>query len=301
MAELGQAPAHVTAAVGIVSEDILGAGRGPGNPAGAARSRRKHPVGRTDAGITSRGQPASAATDAAMRGERSMTKTSLSCTPKRIRLGTRRRARLIGAGVAAAALVSVLVPALGAAPGRRRRRLGRGAAHCLAPVSRGQRGRDGGRVLVCHGGGPPGLPESVRAEDQAGSRGARGHRIGPPWRDLLQPGRARRGRNGTTPGIYRVLAERTAARLRPGELGPTRVRGEHGGPVLPERSRGKRVPRQVLRLPRRAGPAGRLHPPLARIRQDLRRAQRCAAQARLDRRHRPRPESAPPGRSASPS
>ncbi len=45
-----------------------------------------------------------------------MTKTSLSCTPERIRLGTRRRARLIGAGVAAAALVSVLVPALGAGP-----------------------------------------------------------------------------------------------------------------------------------------------------------------------------------------
>jgi pimeloyl-ACP methyl ester carboxylesterase len=45
-----------------------------------------------------------------------MTKASLSCTPERIRRGTRRRARLIGAAVAAAALASVLVPALGAAP-----------------------------------------------------------------------------------------------------------------------------------------------------------------------------------------
>ena len=44
-----------------------------------------------------------------------MTKTSRSCTPERTRRGTGRRARLIGAGVAAAALVSVLVPALGAA------------------------------------------------------------------------------------------------------------------------------------------------------------------------------------------
>jgi pimeloyl-ACP methyl ester carboxylesterase len=45
-----------------------------------------------------------------------MTKTSPSRTPERIRRGTRRRARLIGVGVAAAALVSVLVPALGAGP-----------------------------------------------------------------------------------------------------------------------------------------------------------------------------------------
>jgi len=45
-----------------------------------------------------------------------MTKTSLSCTPGGFRRGTRRRARLIGAAVAAAALVSVLVPAFGAAP-----------------------------------------------------------------------------------------------------------------------------------------------------------------------------------------
>ena len=45
-----------------------------------------------------------------------MTKTSLSRAPGGFRRGTRRRARLSGAGVAAAALVSVLVPALGAGP-----------------------------------------------------------------------------------------------------------------------------------------------------------------------------------------
>ena len=45
-----------------------------------------------------------------------MTKTSLSCTLERIRRGARRRARLIGSGAAAAALVSVFVPALGAGP-----------------------------------------------------------------------------------------------------------------------------------------------------------------------------------------
>ena len=45
-----------------------------------------------------------------------MTKFSLSCIPERIRSGTGHRARLVGAGVGAAALVSVLVPALGAAP-----------------------------------------------------------------------------------------------------------------------------------------------------------------------------------------
>ena len=45
-----------------------------------------------------------------------MTKTSLSRAPGGIRRGTRRRARLAGAGVAVAALVSVLVPALGAGP-----------------------------------------------------------------------------------------------------------------------------------------------------------------------------------------
>jgi pimeloyl-ACP methyl ester carboxylesterase len=55
-----------------------------------------------------------------------MTKTSPSRTPGRIRLGTRRRARLIGAGVAAAALVTVLVPALGAGPA--------GAAGIPSPV-----------------------------------------------------------------------------------------------------------------------------------------------------------------------
>ena len=44
-----------------------------------------------------------------------MTKTPRSRTPERVRPGTRRRARLIGAVVAAAALMSVLVPALGAA------------------------------------------------------------------------------------------------------------------------------------------------------------------------------------------
>jgi pimeloyl-ACP methyl ester carboxylesterase len=53
--------------------------------------------------------------DHAVRDDRSMTKTSRSCTPERIRGGTRRRARLIAA-VAAAALASVLVPALGAGP-----------------------------------------------------------------------------------------------------------------------------------------------------------------------------------------
>ena len=51
-----------------------------------------------------------------MRGDHSRTKTSLSRTSERIGRGTRRRARLIGAGVAAAALVSVLVPVLGAGP-----------------------------------------------------------------------------------------------------------------------------------------------------------------------------------------
>jgi pimeloyl-ACP methyl ester carboxylesterase len=45
-----------------------------------------------------------------------MTKTSLSRAPGGFRRGTPRRARLAGAGVAVAALVSVLVPALGAAP-----------------------------------------------------------------------------------------------------------------------------------------------------------------------------------------
>jgi len=45
-----------------------------------------------------------------------MTKISPSRTAGWIRRGTGRRGRLIGAGVAAAALVSVLVPALGAAP-----------------------------------------------------------------------------------------------------------------------------------------------------------------------------------------
>jgi len=44
-----------------------------------------------------------------------MMKSSRSCVPERIRRGTGRRARLIGAGVAAVALMSVLVPALGAA------------------------------------------------------------------------------------------------------------------------------------------------------------------------------------------
>ena len=44
-----------------------------------------------------------------------MTNTPRSRTPERVRPGTRRRARLIGVVVAAAALVSVLVPALGAA------------------------------------------------------------------------------------------------------------------------------------------------------------------------------------------
>jgi hypothetical protein len=51
-----------------------------------------------------------------MRGGHSRTKTSLSRAPGGFRCGTPRRARLAGAGVAAAALVSVLVPALGAVP-----------------------------------------------------------------------------------------------------------------------------------------------------------------------------------------
>jgi pimeloyl-ACP methyl ester carboxylesterase len=51
-----------------------------------------------------------------MRGEHSRTKISLSCAPEGLGRGARHRVRLIGAGVAAAALVSVLVPALGAGP-----------------------------------------------------------------------------------------------------------------------------------------------------------------------------------------
>ena len=51
-----------------------------------------------------------------MRGKHSRTRTSLSRTPGGLSRGTRRRARLISAGGAAAALVSLLVPALGAGP-----------------------------------------------------------------------------------------------------------------------------------------------------------------------------------------
>ena len=51
-----------------------------------------------------------------MRGKHSTAQTSLSCTPGGLRRGTWRRARLTGAGGAAAALVSLLVPALGAGP-----------------------------------------------------------------------------------------------------------------------------------------------------------------------------------------
>ena len=51
-----------------------------------------------------------------MRGEHSGPKTSPSRTLERITRRTRRRARLAGAGVAVAALVSALVPALGAGP-----------------------------------------------------------------------------------------------------------------------------------------------------------------------------------------
>ena len=164
-----------------------------------------------------------------------MTKTSLSRAPGGFRRGTRRRARLIGAGFAAAALVSVLVPALGAGPAGAAGTSGAVPAIAWHRCPGGQRGRDGGRVLVRDGGGAAGLPGSVRAEDQAGGGGAPGHRPGPPRRDLLQPGRARRGRHGAAPGIYRVLPEGAAARVRHRELGPARVRREHGGPVLPER------------------------------------------------------------------
>jgi pimeloyl-ACP methyl ester carboxylesterase len=45
-----------------------------------------------------------------------MTRASVSCTAEGVMGGTRRRARLMGAGVAAAALVCVLVPGLGAGP-----------------------------------------------------------------------------------------------------------------------------------------------------------------------------------------
>ncbi len=55
-----------------------------------------------------------------------MTKLSLLRAPRVIRRGTPRRARLAGAGIAAAALVSVLVPALGAGPA--------GAAATSGPV-----------------------------------------------------------------------------------------------------------------------------------------------------------------------
>lgn len=51
-----------------------------------------------------------------MRGKHSTAQTSLSCTPGGLRRGTWRRARLTAAGGAAAALVSLLVPALGAGP-----------------------------------------------------------------------------------------------------------------------------------------------------------------------------------------
>ncbi len=55
-----------------------------------------------------------------------MMKTSRSCTPERTRLSTRRRARLAGAGVVVAALLSPVVAALGAGPA--------GAADTSGPV-----------------------------------------------------------------------------------------------------------------------------------------------------------------------
>ena len=126
---------------------------------------------------------------------------------------------LVATSVAAMALA--IVPALGVATA--------GAAVRAIPVPRiswqhvrRERGRAGGRVRL-RDGGARGLPGSVRAENQAGGRGARGHRAGPPGRDLLQPGRARRPRHGTAPGVDRVLAEGTAARVRHRELGPARV------------------------------------------------------------------------------
>ena len=57
-------------------------------------------------------------------------------------------------------------------------------------------------------------------------------------------GRPRRGRHSTAPVMDRVLPEGAAARVRHRELGPAGVRREHRGQVLPERGRGKRVPRQ---------------------------------------------------------
>jgi hypothetical protein len=120
---------------------------------------------------------------------------------------------------------------------------------------------------------------------------------GPARRGVIffNPGGPGGARHGATPGMDRVLPEGTAPRLRHRQLGPARVRGEHGCPVLREPGRGKRVPRQVRPLPRGPGPAARLHPPLARVRQDLRRAKRRAAPARLDRGLRPRPGPAAPG------
>ncbi len=166
--------------------------------------------------------------DQAVRSEHSMVKPLLSRTPGAdpacgsTTPGSvdRRRCRRRGPGVRARSSTR-------GRPGRCRGHLGRGAAHRLAPVPGWQRAGDGGRVLVCDCGGPAGLPGSVWAEDQAGGGGAHGHRAGPPWRDLLQPGRPRRARHGRPPSMDRVLAKTVAARVRHRELelGPARGAG----------------------------------------------------------------------------
>ena len=86
-----------------------------------------------------------------------MAKTSLSRAPDSS--GAVHHAGLGWPGVAVAALMSVLVPALRAGPaGASVAR--RGAARRLAPVSRGQCGRHGGRLPVCECGGAAELPGS---------------------------------------------------------------------------------------------------------------------------------------------
>jgi hypothetical protein len=97
--------------------------RTPATPTGERRTAKAPPVHRAVFETWGRIGPEPHCTswatagkcDRAMRGELSRTKTLLFCTPGWIRRGTGRRARLIGADVAGA-LVSVLLPALGAAP-----------------------------------------------------------------------------------------------------------------------------------------------------------------------------------------
>ena len=210
---------------------------------------------------------------------------------------------LIRTGIAAAALVSVLVPALGAGPA-----VAAGTSRPVPAIAghrcpAGSAGAMVGGFLCAAVVAPLDYRDPVRAEDQAGRRCEHAATGPSPARRDLHSTRAGPASAGTVliPAFIGLVA--AGVLLRDYDIVSWDPARRPGRARRSSASRASAAESAFLGddayFPARPGPAGWLTSSRWRdVREDLRGAERCAAPARVDRGHGPGPGPAAPAHSA---